>query len=122
MVPLHVVPIGRELVGAIAKPDAHRYTFSSSGTNHRSVEQQSQARPDRGGPAGHITDGVRMATIDTSLKQKHVLVRLSAIEHKRIRQEATRRGMSVSDLARSLFRVASGSLPVPAERGGGVAD
>jgi hypothetical protein len=61
-------------------------------------------------------------TTDSSFKRKAVLVRLSAIEHKRVHEEAARRGMTASDLARSLLRLATGTLAVHTtlhESGGG---
>jgi hypothetical protein len=57
-----------------------------------------------------------MANDDASFKKRAVFVRLSEIEYRQVVREAARRGITVADLTRSLFRVASGSLPVPATR------
>jgi hypothetical protein len=57
-----------------------------------------------------------MATVqrvaNPARKARSLVIRLSEIEHRRINQEALRRGLTVADLTRSVLRVACGALPV----------
>jgi hypothetical protein len=45
-----------------------------------------------------------MKTSDAAKKSKAILVRLSTIEHRRVALEAVRRGLTISDLARTALR------------------
>jgi hypothetical protein len=53
---------------------------------------------------------------ETARKQSLLQVRLSRLEHAQISAEAARRGVTLSDLMRTLARIACGSVPTPDRR------